>query len=61
MSEETEKLTVRIPTATAMLGLSRSKFYDLMDEGEIATIKVGRARLVILQSLHEYVEKHLKG
>jgi excisionase family DNA binding protein len=58
---EPERLTVRIPTAIAMLGLSRSKFYDLMDGGEIATIKVGRARLVILQSLHDYVAKHLKS
>lgn len=54
-----ERLTVRIPTAMAMLGLSRSKFYDLMDDGEIATIKVGRARLIIVQSLHDYVARHL--
>jgi excisionase family DNA binding protein len=43
----------------AMLGLSRSKFYDLMAAGDIATIKVGRARLVIVQSLHDYVARHL--
>lgn len=54
-----ERLTVRIPTAMAMLGLSRSKFYDLMAAGDIATIKVGRARLVIVQSLHDYVARHL--
>jgi len=58
-SYEPERLTVRIPTAMAMLGLSRSKFYDLMDGGEIATIKVGRARLIIVQSLREYVARHL--
>jgi len=58
-SYEPERLTVRIPTAMAMLGLSRSKFYDLMDGGEIATIKVGRARLIIVQSLRDYVARHL--
>lgn len=59
MSAQPERLTVRIPTAMAMLGLSRSKFYDLMDGGEVATIKVGRARLVVLQSLQDYVTKHM--
>lgn len=58
-NEQPDRLTVRIPTAMAMLGLSRSKFYDLMNGGEIATIKVGRARLVIVQSLHDYVARHL--
>lgn len=61
LHEEPERLTVRIPTAIAMLGLSRSKFYELMDGGEIATIKVGRARLVIVQSLHDYVARHIKS
>ncbi|MBV1691488.1 helix-turn-helix domain-containing protein [Novosphingobium sp. G106] len=61
ISAQPERLTVRIPTAMAMLGLSRSKFYDLMDGGEVATIKVGRARLVILQSLQDYVARHMKS
>lgn len=60
-SHEPERLTVRIPTAMAMLGLSRSKFYDLMDDGEVATIKVGRARLIIVQSLRDYVTRHQTG
>ncbi len=54
-----ERLTVRIPTAISMLGLSRSRFYKLMDSGVIATIKVGRARLVILKSLNDFVEHQL--
>lgn len=52
-----ERLTVRIPTAIAMLGLSRSRFYKLMGSGEIATIKVGRARLIVLESLKEFVRR----
>lgn len=52
------RLTVRIPTAMAMLGLGRSKMYDLMDIGEIATVKAGKARLVIVQSLHDFITRH---
>jgi len=50
-----EAITVRIPTALGMLGLSRSKFYQMMQSGEIETIKVGRATLVVVASLHEFV------
>jgi len=52
------RLTVRIPTAMAMLGLGRSKIYDLMDNGEIKTVKAGKARLIIVQSLHEFISRH---
>lgn len=49
-------LTVRIPVAMRMLGLGRSKIYELMDEGAIDSIKVGRARLVVTESLHAFVK-----
>ena len=40
-----------------MLGLGRSKLYDLMDNREIETVKVGKARLVIVQSLHDFIAR----
>ncbi|MBU3078860.1 helix-turn-helix transcriptional regulator [Sphingomonas quercus] len=52
---EPEAITVRIPTALRMLGLSRSQFYLMMKDGEIETIKVGRATLVVVASLHRFV------
>ena len=52
---QVERLTVRIPTAMAMLSVSRSKLYKLMDSGEIATVKAGRARLIVLKSLTDFV------
>ena len=52
------RLTVRIPTAMEMLGLGRSKIYDLMDDGEIETVKAGKARLIIVQSLHDFIARH---
>jgi excisionase family DNA binding protein len=55
---EPSRLTVRIPTAMAMLGLGRSKIYDLMDNREIETVKAGKARLIIVQSLHDFIARH---
>lgn len=46
-----EPLTVRISTAVRITGLSRSRIYELIQEGEITTVKIGRATLVQFASL----------
>ncbi|WP_077510165.1 helix-turn-helix domain-containing protein [Sphingomonas sp. LM7] len=40
-----------------MIGIGRSKFYELIAAGDIETIKVGVRRLVLLSSLTAFVEK----
>lgn len=45
------------PDAAQMLGLGRSMTKQLVATGELETVLVGRRRLVIVQSIHEYVEK----
>ena len=52
-----QPITVRIPMAIAMLGLSRSKFYELLAQGEFEVIKVGKCSLVLVESLHDFVER----
>lgn len=50
-------ITVRIPRAVEMLGIGRSKLYQFIQSGEIETIKVGRATLIPVDSLHEFVSR----
>ena len=50
-------LLVRIERAADMLSLSRSRVYELMDAGEIRSVKAGRSRRVIVQSLHEFIAR----
>lgn len=50
-AKDPEPITVRIPTALQMLGLSRSKFYMLVADGEFDIVKVGRCTLVLVASL----------
>lgn len=38
-----------------MIGLSRSKIYELIEEGAIASIKVGRSRLIPVATLHAFL------
>ncbi|WP_157219341.1 helix-turn-helix domain-containing protein [Flavisphingomonas formosensis] len=56
-AQSPEPVTVRIPEAMRMLGLGRSKLYELIGDGQIATIKVGRSRLVVMRSIHDFVEQ----
>jgi excisionase family DNA binding protein len=50
-----EPLAVRIDVAAMMIGLSRSKLYELMEVGAIASVKVGRSRLIPVASLHAFL------
>jgi len=49
--QKIEPLTVRISTAVRITGLSRSRIYELIQSGDLDTVKVGRATLVQYRSL----------
>lgn len=54
MSED--RIAVRIPEACRLIGIGRSKLYELLDTGELETIKIGASRLVLVASLQAFVE-----
>jgi excisionase family DNA binding protein len=54
---EPEPIAVAIKVAHRLIGISRSKFYELLAAGEIRSIKCGRRRLVLVQSLREYLQR----
>jgi excisionase family DNA binding protein len=49
--QKIEPLTVRISTAVRITGLSRSRIYELIQSGDLDSVKVGRATLIQYQSL----------
>lgn len=51
-----EPLVVRIPDACRMIGVGRSKLYELLAAGEIEAVKIGARRLILLASLRGFVE-----
>jgi excisionase family DNA binding protein len=51
-------LTVRIPEACRITGIGRSKFYKLIQQGEIAVIKVGTMTLVPVAAIEAFLEAH---
>lgn len=54
-------LTVRVRVAAAMLGIGRSKLYELIAEGEVETLKIGNATLIPVDCLHKLIEKRRFG
>ncbi|PKP99335.1 MAG: hypothetical protein CVT76_00590 [Alphaproteobacteria bacterium HGW-Alphaproteobacteria-15] len=52
-----EPLTMRVPDACRYIGISRSKLYVLIAEGEIEVVKLGCSTLVVTESLKALVAK----
>jgi excisionase family DNA binding protein len=49
--------TVRIREACRLTGIGRSKFYELIEAGEIEVIKVGTITLVPVSSLTSFLRR----
>lgn len=54
-------ISVRIPQAVRMTGLSRSRIYELIRSGEIEASKVGRQTVVIVASLRALILSRRKS
>lgn len=55
-----EKLLLSIPEVMEITGLGRSLIVEKLLRGEIASVKVGRRRLVPLTAIEDYVARLLK-
>ncbi len=53
----TEKLLLSVEEAADALGLRRSKTYELLLRGELASVKVGRARRIHVDDLRAFTER----
>lgn len=51
-----EPISVRIPEAVRLTGLSRSRLYELMKGHEIEFVKVGSSTLILVGSLRRFIE-----
>ena len=53
-----KRLTCTINEACEMTGLGRTKLYELIGDGHLATTTVGRRRLVVVRSLLSLLESN---
>ncbi len=54
------KLFLRIEEAAEVVGLGRSKLYELIRMGEIPAVKIGRSTRVPVRGLMEWAEEKTK-
>jgi len=52
-----EPISVRIPGAVSMTGLSRSRIYELIKSGDIEFVKVGSSTLILVESLRAFIQR----
>jgi hypothetical protein len=57
---EIEPALVSIAEAIESLGIGRSKFYQMMNEGAVRTVNIGRRRLVPVAFLKTIGQNHAK-
>jgi len=53
---DSEKLLLTVEEAADVVGLSRSKVYELLAAGRVASVQIGRARRVPKKSLEDFVD-----
>jgi hypothetical protein len=53
---EVAPILVSIPQASAMIGRGVTKIYELIGGGQIRAVKSDGRTLIVVQSLHEYVD-----
>lgn len=52
-----ERPTCSVAEACQAAGFGRTKRYELMDEGQVQTVKIGRRRLVCVPSLLDLLSR----
>ena len=54
-------LVVSPRRARQLLDCSHKKIYELLNAGELYSIKIGRARRIVMASITDYVARRLKS
>ncbi len=55
-----EPLLVRVEEAARILSLSRSTIYEMLESGELPSVRRGTARRIPITALHEWIARQLQ-
>jgi excisionase family DNA binding protein len=56
-SKDETRLAVSVKTARTMLDIGNTKLWELIGNGQLKTIKIGRKRLIVYSSLVALIEQ----
>jgi excisionase family DNA binding protein len=54
-------LLVSVEQAATILGIGRTRFFDLVMSHAVTSVKIGRRRLIVRSSLVEFVERLVRN
>ena len=52
-----DPICVRVNEAARMIGVGRTKLYELIAAGEVETVKLGKATRITTASMHDLVRR----
>ena len=55
--EPLEPICVRVNDAARMIGIGRTKLYELISSGELEAVKIGKATRITTASLYDLVRR----
>ncbi|MCJ8325345.1 MAG: helix-turn-helix domain-containing protein [Rhizobiales bacterium] len=57
MTRQQSPLLLSLNDAARSIGVCRATFYNLLNQGLIKSVKIGTRRLIVQDSLFDYVER----
>ena len=57
MTAQTEPVVITVATAAAMLSIGRSRVYELIASGDLASVKLGASRRVTIKSIRNLLAR----
>ena len=57
---ESDRILIKVSDAARMLSVSKSKLYELINEGTVPAIRVGQSLRIPLEWLHKWVAEQLE-
>lgn len=61
MNQNTRQLLVKVPQAAAMLGISRTKLYELITRKEIPVCRIDRSVRIAVETLEQWVRAQVSS
>ncbi len=52
-----QPLAVSIKDAGKMIGVGRTKMYDLIDNRGLRSVKIGRLRMILVEDIHSWLRQ----
>lgn len=57
LGNSSEAILVSPVHARAMLDCGQTRLYELLNSGEILSVKAGKSRRIVVASIHDYVRR----